>query len=532
MWRWVNRCVVLTVLAMLLTSSASAQDFAALDFPNPAVVQSGVVLVKGWVLDPRTVSKIDLYVDDQFQQSAVKNLPRIDVIEAYPNYPGIHNVAPGFETGFLASRFTNGPHTVVVKVTLSDNSSFELGRRTITIDNTINQAPFGSVDIPDLGGGIYNAAGSFPVVGWALDSDGIARVDVYIDGGIMQSGVYGDTRPDVGNTFPDFPSAVFSGYIANIDTTRIQNGVHLLEVRAIDRLGMSRSIGTRQVQVFNDNQNLKPFGYLDQPQRDAVLWGTRCGTIPIVSPAVNPQSHITPVRGWALDLGTRSDLGRVSYVELLIDGVRWYSTNDCAFSSIFGTFVNCYGLTRFDVERFYPNYPDSPRAGFLFTMDVGALMALGVRPGNHVLKVRVGDQEGTFTELPTRDGIPVFFECAEDRVAAATGFIDVPRSFDYVKGKVTFQGWVLNEGATVSQVEILVDGNFIGPAAYGFPRPDVQEAFPFVNNSLNSGWQFTMDTTKLSNARHRLTVRVLNFAGLRTEIGSVDFYVQNLSPIP
>jgi hypothetical protein len=535
MWRWVTRCLVLTVLATLLTSSAFGQELiAALDFPDPAVTQSGVVLVKGWVLDPGQVTKIELYVDDQFQQRAVSGLPRIDVIEAYPNYPGIQNIAPGFETGFLASRFTNGPHTVMVKVFFSDGRSPELGRRTVTIDNTLNQAPFGSVDIPDLGGGIYNAAGSFPVVGWAVDTDGIARVDVYMDNGILQSAMYGDTRPDVGNTFPDFPSALFSGYIANIDTTRIQNGVHLLEVRATDRLGVSRLIGRRQVQVFNDNQNLKPFGYLDEPKRDAVLFGTRCATIPQVSPAVNPQSHITPVRGWALDLGTRSDLGRVSYVELLIDGVRWYSTDDCAFSPFFSSYVNCYGLTRFDVERFYPNYPDAPRSGFLFTLDVGALLALGVTPGNHVMKVRVGDQQGTFSELPNRDGIPVFFTCAEDRTGSAFGFIDVPRTFDYVTKNVTFQGWALSERGPgfIQQVEILVDGNFIGPAAYRFARPDVQEAYPFINDSLHSGWQFTMDTTKLSDARHRLTVRVLDTLGFRTEIGSVDFYVQNLSPTP
>ena len=534
MWRWIPRCLVLTALATLLTSSAFGQDFiGALDFPDPATPQSGVVLVKGWALDPAQISRIDLFVDDQFQQHTVTGLPRIDVIEAYPNYPGIQNIAPGFETGFLASRFTNGPHTVMVKIFFSDNRQpVELGRRTITIDNSINQAPFGSVDIPDLGGGIYNAAGSFPVVGWALDTDGVARVDVWVDGGVLQSAMYGDTRPDVGNTFPDFPAALFSGYVANIDTTRIQNGVHLLEVRVTDRLGLSRLIGRRQVQVFNDNQNLKPFGYLDEPKRDAVLYGTRCGTIPLVSPAVNPQSHITPVRGWALDLGTRGDLGRVSYVELLVDGVRWYSTDDCAFSPFFLDYVNCYGLTRFDVERFYPNYPDAPRSCFLFTLDVGALLALGVHPGNHVLKVRVGDQQGTFSELPSRDGIPVFFTCAEDRVAAAFGFIDVPHTFDYVTGKVTFQGWALSERGNIQQVEILVDGNFIGPAAYGFQRPDVQNAYPFVTNSLNSGWMFTMDTTKLGNDRHRLTVRVLDSLGLRTEIGSVDFYVQNLSPTP
>ena len=43
---------------------------------------------------------------------------------------------------------------------------------------------------------------------------------------------------------------------------------------------------------------------------------------------------------------------------------------------------------------------------------------------------------------------------------------------------------------------------------------------------------FTMDTRQLSNARHRLTVRVLDDGGDRTEIGSVDFYVQNNNPQP
>ncbi|HEV2720682.1 MAG TPA: hypothetical protein VG323_11735, partial [Thermoanaerobaculia bacterium] len=69
MWRWIPRCLVLTTLATLLTSSALAQDFiGALDFPDPATPQSGVVLVKGWALDPGPISRIDLFVDDQFQQ--------------------------------------------------------------------------------------------------------------------------------------------------------------------------------------------------------------------------------------------------------------------------------------------------------------------------------------------------------------------------------------------------------------------------------------------------------------------------------
>ena len=535
MWRWVTRGLVLSVLALLLTPALVAQGLISqLEFPDPAVTQSGMILVKGFVIDPQAVSKIELYVDDQFQQIVNSNLPRIDIVEAYPNYPGIQNIAPGFQTGFTAARFSNGPHTVYVKIFLSDGTVFQLPNPgvTVQIDNTINQAPFGSVDIPDLAAA-YNASDSFPVVGWAADTDGIARVDVQMDDGDLQAAIYGDSRPDVGNSFPDFPAAQFSGFIANVDTTRLQNGIHTLTVRATDRKGLSRLIGRRTVQVINDNTFLKPFGHLDEPLKDAILFGTQCGVTPIISPPVNPRSHITPVRGWALDLGTREDIGRVSYVELLVDGVRWYSTDDCAFNPIFGAFTNCYGLPRYDVERFYPSYPDAPRSGFLFTLDVGALLALGVPPGNHVLKVRVGDQDQTFSELPSRDGIPVFFECGQSQLADPPfGFIDVPTSFDYMTGTVVFQGWALQDQNALASVDVLVDGNFLGIAQYGFPRPDVQAAYPFVFNSLNSGWRFTLDTTKFANTRHRLTVRGRLLDGTEGELGSVDFYTQNLSPTP
>ena len=51
-----------------------------------------------------------------------------------------------------------------------------------------------------------------------------------------------------------------------------------------------------------------------------------------------------------------------------------------------------------------------------------------------VLKVRVGDNQQTFTELPGPQGIPVFFQCAQTGLASFSGFIDVPAPFDYTAG--------------------------------------------------------------------------------------------------
>jgi hypothetical protein len=535
MWRWVTRGLVLTC-ASLLAAGALAQSqptgfIGTVDFPDPNVTQSGVVLVKGWAYDVQALTRIELYVDDQFQYNVNMGLPNIDVVEQYtPQYPGIQNYSPGFQVGFLASRYSNGAHTVSLRAYTTDGQMIEFGRRTINVDNTLNQGPFGFIDIPDPAG-VYNASSAFPVLGWATDTDGIDKLDVYVDGLILQSAIYGDPRPDVNNTFPDFPASLFSGFVANIDTTRILPGVHLLEVRGTDTRGMSRLIGRRQIQVFNSGEVDKPFGTLDEPRRDATLYGTLCGNVPppLISPPVNQNAHITPVRGWALDLAPRTDVGRVSYVELLVDGVEWASTRDCGFNTLFNQYANCYGLPRFDVERYYPTYPDSPRSGYFFTLDVGALMALGVRPGNHVLKVRIGDQEGNLSELPTRDGIPVFFTCASDsQDFPSLGFIDAPTQYDYVKGNAVFQGWALDENAGVAAVSMFIDGDLVGNAQLNLPRPDVAIQNPqFIINSANSGWKFVMDTTRLSNARHRLTVQVTDGRGARTIIGSVDFYTQN-----
>jgi N-acetylmuramoyl-L-alanine amidase len=536
MWRWVTRGLVLSCVALLApVLFAQTLSFVGdVDAPDPAKIHSGVVLVKGWALDPQQLSKIELWVDDQFQHTALMFVPRIDVEQAFPEWPGIHESRPGFITGFLASRFPDGPHTVEIRAYTSSGEVHAIGRRTITINNSINQSPFGFMDIPG-GTGVYNVSGAFPVVGWAADTDGIERVEVLMDDSVLQGAVHGDARPDVAAQFPDFPGAKFSGYVAHIDSTRIQNGVHTLTVRGVDRKGVSAQIGRRVVQVINNDLFLKPFGYLDEPQRDATLFGTGCagtqGPGP-VSPPIDVNEHLTPVRGWALDLGTRVDSGRVSYVELLIDGVRWLSTDDCGV--VAGRLANCYGIPRFDVARYYPNFPDAPRAGFIFTLDVGSLLNIGLRPGGHNMMVRVGDREQTFAELPNRDGIPVFFQCVDDDTFdfLAIGNIDFPSTLEFVGGDVTFSGWALEDQATVTAVEIVIDGNFVGVAQYGFPRPDVGDQYPHIIQSDNSGWFFTMDTRKLTNARHILTVRVLDSRGRRTIIGSTEFVVTNGDSVP
>ncbi|MGH9457867.1 MAG: Ig-like domain-containing protein [Thermoanaerobaculia bacterium] len=532
MWRRLVRGLALGCLCAFLVPAAYAQTFVGvLEHPLEGSTGSGVVLVRGFALDDSQISKVEVFVDDVFLHNASINIPRIDVIESYPNFAGVQTKIPGFQSGFLANRFTNGPHTVHVVVHTADGGAEVVGRRVIEIDNTINQSPFGFIDIPSpvL---THDATGSFPVVGWATDVDGIRELEVLVDGFVVQPAVYGDPRPDVAAVFPDFRGAMFSGFVANIDSTRFLDGLHQLTVRATDTLGLSRTIGQRTIQIFNAETVLRPFGFIDEPLKDSELFGTDCVVPPPcqVSPCVpvDFSRHITPVRGWALDLGTRENLGRVAYAELLLDGVSWLTTDDCTFDATLGGYVNCYGLPSLDVERFYPTHPDAVRSRFFFTLDVGSLMALGVRPGAHNLKVRVGDLEQTFAELPNSSGINVFFRCAPgDLDFPAIGYIEFPEKMDYVGGVVTFHGWALDSNNGVAVVNIYIDGNFMAPAAYGFARPDVQAVYPTFPGASNSGWSFTIDTNQLIDSRHRLTVEVIDSVGNEAFIGSVDFFVDN-----
>src|SRR5262249_7220697 len=157
---------------------------------------------------------------------------RADILQAFPNYLNSPTRNPGFLSAFLARNYTDGLHSVTVRVTESTGAVTLLGPVSVIVNNEINQAPFGYIDTPGPVG-TEVASGSFPVTGWALDDEDIDHIDFLVDGqnvagavgrGLPGTAVFGSSRPDVFAAFPDFPGpaprSLYSGFIANIDTTR------------------------------------------------------------------------------------------------------------------------------------------------------------------------------------------------------------------------------------------------------------------------------------------------------------------------
>ena len=91
-----------------------------------------------------------------------------------------------------------------------------------------------AVDEPSLGG-IHTGIGN--VRGWAISSNKIDRVEIFIDGAFLFDIPHGGARSDVGNAFPEIENAALSGYASAVNYNNLSSGGHELIVRATDSFG-------------------------------------------------------------------------------------------------------------------------------------------------------------------------------------------------------------------------------------------------------------------------------------------------------
>jgi Bacterial Ig domain len=542
---------------VFLASRGSAQPFGSIDNPTEGQTVSGVVGVSGFVLDQNSIDRIDLLVDGVLVGTAEMNLPRVDVLLLFPTYANSPTASPGFLTSFLASNYTNGAHTVSIRVTESASQAQTIVATVdVVVDNTINQPPFGFIDIPGAAD-LTGATGVLTVYGWALDDTAVDHVDFLMDGQIVagsvgtgqpSTAVYGISRPDVQAAFPSVPNSLNSGFQANIDSTAFVDGIHILSVQATDNLGASRDLGERTVQVINNGQNLAPFGAIDFPLDKASLLcqsintnGFPSGCTPDTCGDISQPNFIN---GWALDLGARLDQGSVGYLELLLDGQIVANTrSDCIQDG--QTLENCYGINRPDIARLYSGYPNADNSGFNFTFflvrnsnDPSGVIAIYLptstpqspafagltTAGAHTIAIRAGDVTETVTQFGAMSADILCDQTGGDQ--PAFGNIEIPTNYESIDG-ADFQmvGWAWDLQGLVL-VEVDVDGQVIGDATYGLFRPDVPLMDPRVPTNF-SGFSFVLDTTKLSNSAHDIVVYVTDRNRNRTEIGRRKVVVNN-----
>jgi hypothetical protein len=540
---WIGGALVI-LSALLLPVAATGETVFHLDTPPDGATVAGMVEVSGWVLDDgeecgppaewqvcdwsdALVSSIDLYVDGVFVAAADLNIPRYDVLQAYPWYAATPYARPGFSTSFDADTLVNGGHTLFVRVTFSDGTVENYGERSVVVDGGINQAPFGELEMP---GEDQPMNGVFPVTGWALDDGSVEDVEILVDGLVVGSAVTGIHRPDVHNRFPWHPDAEYAGFVRMLNTTEMTNGVHVIAVRLRDNEGATRMIGRRFVQTFNVGYNLPPFGGIDWPIANHYMYAIGCDDPGgWSSPPFEEPLSVELITGWALDVGASTDRGGVKWVEILIDGSLLANTLvDDFYYEWFRMDVNYYGHERLDILRMFPDVPNAKDSGFSFALDISDLIIRhDFHQGLHYLKIRAGDIEGNVADIAQ---IPVIFDCNDDPDRPSWGDIYTPENMERISGTFPVTGWAIDFDH-IQTVEVWVDGNFMGFATFGLPTPELRQQFPWYPWSLtnNAGYYYDLDTTLLTDGEHLLVIRTEDFYSNKNYIGERWFVVDNLN---
>jgi Bacterial Ig domain/Beta-propeller repeat/Viral BACON domain/Putative binding domain, N-terminal len=323
-----------------------------------------------------------------------------------------------------------------------------------------NTPPMLYVDGPAAGATV---SGSIPVSGWAIDnSTAIASVQVAVDGSTVGNATYGSTRVDVCAAFPGRPGCPNVGFVYSLNTSTLSPGSHTITVTAKNS---GSPPGTVSTQIPVTVPLLTPLTYADVPAPGAVLTGT------------------VTVFGWALGGSTA-----ISKVQVKVDG------------TVVGNAT--YGSNRGDACGVYPGRPACPNVGFSYSLNVSLLSA-----GPHTLTLVATDSSAT--PLTASWSIPFTVAGGPPSVYA-----DNPAPGAMVSGITPVSGWAVDSsvsvGSPIAGLVVKVDGNIVGNATYGSPRPDVCAIFPGRPNCPNVGFVFPLDTSTLTPGNHTVSVLATN----------------------
>jgi GT2 family glycosyltransferase len=85
-------------------------------------------------------------------------------------------------------------------------------------------------------------SGPLRVRGWAVSPHGIGRVELQVGDQAVAEARIGLNRPDLASLYPKFPGAGKGGFVGNVDTLALANGLHTLAIRAFDLRGAAAQL--------------------------------------------------------------------------------------------------------------------------------------------------------------------------------------------------------------------------------------------------------------------------------------------------
>jgi hypothetical protein len=239
----------------------------------------GSVAITGWAIDDIGVERVEIWRDLQpgeptppftstpsdprngmvfIGTADMVDGARPDIEAASPNTPLNSKAGWGYMllTWGLYNQ-GNGNYTFTVFAFDKEGNVASLGRRTVNVNNSAADRPFGNIDTPTAGATVSGAVMNF---GWGLtpklNGAATCRIPstgaaVSIDSGPLQPVAYGDARSDVTAGFTGFSNSAAPGGHFVLDTTTLVNGRHTIGWLLTDDCSRADGVGSRFFTVEN-----------------------------------------------------------------------------------------------------------------------------------------------------------------------------------------------------------------------------------------------------------------------------------------
>ncbi|WLF70052.1 N-acetylmuramoyl-L-alanine amidase [Clostridium septicum] len=436
------------------------KSLGRIDEPSEGLQVTGdTVTVRGWTVNGSGVKEIKVLVDGQLKAKTNVGQDRPDIANAYPQYPNAGK--SGFKVDVNVSDIQNGAKKIVAEVVGNDNSVYTM-ERTINLNRKTNTLKsLGRIDEPSEG--LQVTGDTVTVRGWTVNGSGVKEIKVLVDGQLKAKTNVGQDRPDIANAYPQYPNAGKSGFKVDVNVSDIQNGAKKIVAEVV---GNDNSVYTmeRTINVNRKTNTLKPLGRIDEPTDNVV---------------VNGSSLL--VRGWAVNQSG------VKLVKIFID------------DKIKATIK--VGEDRPDIANAYPQYPNADKSGFKININID-----DIANGDRKLVAQViGNDDSVYN---IQRNIKV-----NRSVLKSIGRIDEPSDGLVVSGnKMKIRGWALTNSG-VDQIKVYIDGTYLGNANIGLDRSDIANAYPLYSNSGKAGFEFIVNTEKLTSGQRNITLEVISKDG-------------------
>ncbi|ADU26966.1 Ig-like domain-containing protein [Ethanoligenens harbinense] len=216
------------------TVNVSAKpSLVTIDAPGAnACANSSQMQVSGWALGDGGVQSVTFSIDGAVVQTNIPvNGARPDVNNAFPGYTG--GATSGYAAAVDISSLSFGEHKLTVSTTLNNGSAG--AQSTVTF---IKPSPYLTLDAPANGANL--TSNTVQVSGWALSYAGQPNVDIYLDGNKMATVTANNPRADVGNVFPTYTYAAYSGFSYVLQN--VAGGTHQVKVQFTSDNGTTMSV--------------------------------------------------------------------------------------------------------------------------------------------------------------------------------------------------------------------------------------------------------------------------------------------------